>query len=379
MIELNPWGNELVKDYEILFKDFGLQRISEEMRNKLRDSHNFRRDIVFAHRDFDKWLAAAERGEKVAIMTGIKPSSEFHLGSKLTADEIIYLQKKFKAKVFYCIADEEAYFDNGIPLEQSHTIAVDNVADLLALGLDYRNAFVYKQSECLNVLRLGNSFSRKITLNTLEAIYGHQNLGLYTAALIQAGDILQPQLEEFGGPKHVLVPVGIDQDPHIRLTRDIAVKFQEEYGFIPPSATYHRFFRALNGETKMSKREPMSVLTLNDSPELVEKKVKNIFTGGRATAEEQRKLGAETWKCVWFELMKFHFLEDDDDLKEMYEDSVKGRILCGECKEKYLERLQGFLEMHQKKKKKMFAKAERLLEECESIALRTRTKVGKKS
>ncbi|NYZ77807.1 tryptophan--tRNA ligase, partial [Candidatus Micrarchaeota archaeon] len=216
-----------------------------------------------------------------------------------------------------------------------------------------------------------------ITLNTLEAVYGHQNLGLYTAALIQAGDILQPQLEEFGGPKHILVPVGVDQDPHIRLTRDIAAKFQEEHGFILPSATYHRFFRALNGETKMSKRDPMSVLTLNDSPELAEKKVKNIFTGGRATAEEQRKLGAETWKCVWFELMKFHFLEDDD-LQTMYDDSLKGRILCGECKAKYLERLQGFLETHQERKKKMRAKAEKLLEACVGEAPSARAKARKK-
>ena len=49
---------------------------------------------------------------------------------------------------------------------------------------------------------------------------------------MQVADILLPQIEEFGGPKKVVVPVGVDQDPHIRLTRDIAHRLNEELGFI---------------------------------------------------------------------------------------------------------------------------------------------------
>ncbi|MCX6767250.1 MAG: tryptophan--tRNA ligase, partial [Candidatus Micrarchaeota archaeon] len=262
---INPWGDDLVKDYDGLFKEFGLQHVDEKLLRRLkRRNRLFRRGIVFAHRDFDKFLDAAAAGKKSAVMSGIKPSGEFHLGSKMTAEEIVFIQNELKAKAFYCVADLEAYADNGMPVDKGAEVAVDNVADLLALGLDEKNAVVYKQSEQKIVSNLAFLFSRKTTLNTLEALYGHQNLGLYQSVLVQAGDILHPQLNTFGAYHNVVVPVGIDQDPHIRFTRDIAYKFRDELGFSLPAATYHKTFRALNGEAKMSKRDPMNMLTLSD-------------------------------------------------------------------------------------------------------------------
>ena len=107
MQEVNPWGNELV-DYERLFAEFGLQKVPASIRERFGDSAGFRRGIVFAHRDLDKFLKAADSGKPVAVLSGIKPSSAFHLGSKLTAEEIIFFQKHVKAKAYYCVADLEA-------------------------------------------------------------------------------------------------------------------------------------------------------------------------------------------------------------------------------------------------------------------------------
>ena len=53
----------------------------------------------------------------------------------------------------------------------------------------------------------------------MEAIYGFSgdtNLAHVQSPLVQAGDIVHPQLEEYGGLRPIVVPVGIDQDPHIR-------------------------------------------------------------------------------------------------------------------------------------------------------------------
>ncbi|MFH0836318.1 MAG: tryptophan--tRNA ligase [Candidatus Micrarchaeota archaeon] len=364
MPEINPWGSELVTDYDKLFKEFGLQPITPELLKKIGlDYRGFRRGIIFAHRDFDKFVEATEKGRKTAVMSGIKPSSEFHLGSKMTAEEIIYLQKRFGSTVFYAVADYESYADNGISFEDAHEFAVDNVADLLALGLDEKNAVIYKQSECLNVMRLGHVFSNKVTPNMMTALYGHQKTGLYNAVFIQMADILQPQLKQFGGANFTVVPVGVDQDPHIRLTRDIAGRTKTEFGFIPPAATYHKFFRALNGETKMSKRDPMNVLTLNDSPELVKKKVNRALTGGRDTEKEQREKGGDIKKCVVYELMLYHFYEDDLALEDMKDECLQGKILCGECKLKRIKVIQDYLKKHQEKKKKMQSKARKILEQ----------------
>jgi len=116
---LDPWGNELITDYEKLFTEFGLKYLDETLLSRIkRKNRLFRRGIIFAHRDFDKFIEAYEKGEPVAAMSGIKPSGDFHMGSKLTAEELVFLQKEFGARVYYCIANLEAYADNGLSLAE---------------------------------------------------------------------------------------------------------------------------------------------------------------------------------------------------------------------------------------------------------------------
>ena len=361
--KIDPWGNGLLADYGKLFTEFGMKYIGDGILSKLKTKHRlFRRGIVFAHRDFDKFIDARQKKEPLAVMSGIKPSSEFHFGSKLTAEELVFLQQEFGAKVFYAVANLEAYADNGLSLEEGRKVAISNVADLLALGLDPENAYIYEQSEQKSVMNLAYLFARRTTMATLQALYGERNIGLYFSTLTQAGDILLPQMKEFGGPKHVIVPVGIDQDPHIRLCRDLAAKFQQEYGFIVPGATYHKFMRSLNGEFKMSKRDPMSVLSLSDEPGLAYKKCMSAFTGGRATVEEQRRLGGEIEKCVIFDLYTAHFEEDDKKLQERRLACASGKLTCGECKKELACRARDYLKAHQEKKRKLLGKAGELLE-----------------
>ncbi|VVB66321.1 Tryptophan--tRNA ligase [Candidatus Gugararchaeum adminiculabundum] len=362
--KIDPWSSNLIVDYEKLFSEFGMQKFDEKTRKKLAKSHLFRRGIVFGHRDADKWIEAAEKKKQVAVMSGIKPSGEFHLGSKLTAEEMIFLQSEFGAKVFYAIADLEAYADNELSLEDSRKNAISNLADFLALGLDEKNAYIWRQSRERRVMNTAYILSKKVTLATLQALYGDKSLGLYFASLTQAGDILLPQDKEFGGPKHVIVPVGADQDPHIRLTRDVAAKL----GLVSPSGTFHKFFRSLSGENKMSKREELGMLTLVDDDALVKKKVMSCLTGGRTTWEEQKKIGGEPEKCVNYELAVFHFRTDDKDLEEMRRKCVKGEISCGDCKKQLLEqKILPFYKEHRERKKKMIPRAEKILEKEEGL------------
>ncbi|MEM2678401.1 MAG: tryptophan--tRNA ligase, partial [Thermofilaceae archaeon] len=346
--------------------EFGIEPLTDELVERLPFQHRLiRRRVIFGHRDLGLILKAIEEDGSYAVMTGIKPSGDYHLGAKLTSEEFIYFQSLSpKAFGFFAIADLEAYADNKIPLEESHRIALSNLTDLLALGLDPRRVYVYKQSVEIPVLRLAFIFSRAVTYNMIEAIYGPKPFGLYFSALVQAGDILNPQLPQHGGPKPTIVPVGADQDPHIRLTRDLASKYREEFGFILPSATYHRLLRDLTGQEKMSKRNPMGILYLNEPLSSARVKVMQAFTGGRATAEEQRRLGGEPEKCVVFvELLLAHFLEDDKRLEEWYWECKTGQILCGECKARAWTIIEHWLRNHQEKRNKMRDLAEKLLEE----------------
>jgi len=358
---IDPWASEQQFDVGKLIEEFGMSPFTPALAAQLPSFLLAHRGGLLAHRELDLWLTDAKKGKPVAVMSGIKPSSEFHLGSKLTAQELIYYQKKFGAKEFYAIADLEAFADNGLTLEQSHETAVSNVADLLALGLDEKNAHIYKQSQERRVMNAAFIYSKRATPAMLNAIYGERNYSLYFSALVQVADIMLPQHKDFGGQKRVLVPVGIDQDPHIRFSRDIA--FKEKLSL--PCATYHVTMRGLRGETKMSKRDPSSTLSLSDSPEVAKKKLMSAFTGGRATAEEQKKLGGEIEKDVLYELARFHFIDDDALLDEMKQDMVTGRLLTGEYKQKWIPRMLGWLAEHQKKKKEMLPRARKILGKAE--------------
>lgn len=360
---LDPWSIEDVEDYDRLIRVFGIERINDNLLRSLPFLNRYmRRRIVFGHRGLWEIIKAIKENRVYAVMSGIKPTGVFHFGSKITAEQIIYFQQLSpKAIVFYAVADIEAWEDNGIPLKESREIAVDNVADLLALGIDYKRLYVYRQSEEERVLRLSYVFARGLTYNLLEAIYGEKHIGMYMSALVQVADILLPQLEEFGGPKPTIVPVGVDQDPHIRLTRDIARKYSREYGFILPSSVYHKLQKSLTGSGKMSKRDPMSYLTLNDSSKMVELKIKRAFTGGRETAELQRKLGGRPEICVVYQLWLYH-VDDDVKVSRVFEECKSGKRICGECKLELIEEINKFLEKHKERKEKFRDLARELLE-----------------
>ena len=361
MEETDPWGSGIITS-EKAFAEFGLGKIDGALAKRLGESGLVERGALFAHRDLGSFLEAAEKKKPIAVISGIKPSGSFHLGSKLTCDELVFFQKRFGAKVFYCIADLEAYADNGLALEQSKLNARSNIADLLALGLDEKNAHFYFQSHEKRVTNYAYMAATKSTYAMLKAIYGEKNFGLYFAALTQVGDILLPQHEDFGGPKHVLVPVGLDQDPHIRFARDMASKL----GLVAPSAVYHRTIKSLDGSEKMSKRDPKKVIMLDEPLEATRKKLESAFTGGRNTAEEQRKFGGDIEKDVLYEYMKFHFIQDGKLLEEMALDMTSGRMLTGEYKKKWIPHALKWLEGHQKKKERMMDKAEKIIEEIGS-------------
>ena len=71
------------------------------------------------------------------------------------------------------------------------------------------------------ILSSANLLARHITFNEFKAVYGEINPGKMLSSLLQASDMLYPQLPEFEGECPIVIPVGIDQDPHIRLARDI--------------------------------------------------------------------------------------------------------------------------------------------------------------
>ncbi|MFH0986745.1 MAG: tryptophan--tRNA ligase, partial [Candidatus Micrarchaeota archaeon] len=145
------------------------------------------------------------------------------------------------------------------------------------------------------------------------------------------------------------------------LTRDIAFKHR----LIQPSSTYNRFMHSLTGNAKMSKSDPMGMITLNDDEKTARKKIMSAKTGGRKTVEEQKKDGGVPEDCMVYEMFMFHLEPDDKKLSERYSACKGGKIMCGECKKQCADALYSFLKEHQEKKKKLLPKARKLLDHAD--------------
>ncbi len=334
---IDPWISSSV-DYDKLVNKFGIQKISDMIEDIKNPQKLIRRGVVFGHRDFDEINKNINSNEDFAVVTGMMPSGQMHIGHKMIVDQLKWYQDK-GAMLSLPIADMESYAARGVSFEKARQIAVDEyLTNFIALGLDLLkdNVNVYLQSSNDDLHDLAFKVSKKTNFNQLNSIYGFTkstNIAHLQAPLVQVADILIPQIEEFGGPKKVVVPVGVDQDPHLRLTRDIASKFSDEWGFIAPASTYHRFLTGLSGG-KMSSSKPSSAIYLNDDSRSAIEKVKSVKTGGRESLKEQRELGGEVDKCVVYELFVYHLVDDDDELERIRLQCLDGELSCGDCKER---------------------------------------------
>lgn len=335
---IDPYGSELVKDYAKVVKDFGLDAFDVSMfpnPNRL-----MRRGVVFAGRDLKVIADCIKQKKKFYVLSGIMPTADrIHFGTKMVVENIRYFQEN-GAEAIVCIADLESTAARGVSLEEARKRALEfHIPAYIALGLDPKKTTFYFQSENMNVIHLAYKFSQKVTLNEFKAVYGNADPGRIVSSLTQIGDILYPQLaKRMPG----VIPVGIDQDPHIRLTRDVVQKVKKEKFFLP-AGMYHKFMPSLDGSLKMSKSKPESCIELPEDPAVVCKKIKRAVTGGRDTLEEHRRLGAEVEKCMVFELLKQHLVEDDKELDKIYEEYKSGRMTSGEIKEIACEKMTAFM------------------------------------
>ena len=335
---IDPWGSGLLEDYEKIIKDFGLEIFDARLFPN--PNRIMRRGIVFAGRDLKIISDAIKNKKKFYVLSGIMPSNEkIHFGTKMVVENIKYFQEH-GAETYILVADLEAASTRGVTLEEARKRALDfHIPAYVALGLDIKKTIFYFQSENKDVMNNAYEFAKKITLNEFEAIYGNVEPGKIMAAVTQVADILYPQFRE---RMPGIIPVGVDQDPHIRLTRDVVRRLKDRKFFLP-AGLYHKYTPSLDGDIKMSKSKPESCIELPEDIKSVKRKIKNALSGGRDTLDEHRKLGAGIEKDMVFELMKQHLVEDDNELDEIYNKYKSGKMTSGELKEIACTKMEEFM------------------------------------
>ena len=224
-MEIDPWASKGIKNYDEICEKFGLEKIDHTSLPE--PTHLHRRGIIFAHRDLDSILNARKAGKPFGVLSGLMPSGQMHLGHKMVIDQARWFQD-LGGDVTIAVADLEAHATRGLSLEKCREYAVEEyISNYAGMGLNPDKTSIYFQSERAIVQKMGFTLGTKTNLSEMEAIYGFSgktSLAHVQSPMVQAGDIVHPQLEEYGGLRPIVVPVGMDQDPHIRLTRGMVSK-----------------------------------------------------------------------------------------------------------------------------------------------------------
>ena len=348
---VTPWHVEGDIDYDKLIKQFGTQKISNEILTKLQkitgeDHFMLRRGIFFSHRDLNLILNNYEKGNEFFLYTGRGPSGHTHIGHLVPWVFAKWLQDKFNVNMYFQLTDDEKFFSKqNLSLEQTSNFALENALDFIALGFNPKKTKIIIDTKNIKTLYpIAAEVAKKINFSNTKAVFGftnETNLGMIFYTSLQSAPC-------FIEDKPVLIPLGVDQDPHFRITRDVAQKINK----VKPALIHNIMIPSLLGPGgKMSASDEKSTIYTTDSPEQVKKKInKYAFSGGQPDIDEHRKVGGDPDIDVSYQYLRIFFEPDDVKLKKIYDDYKSGKMLTGELKAILIEKINNFLSLHQEKR-----------------------------
>ena len=350
---VTPWEVKGDIDYDELMRKFGTTPIDEALLKRMAgygELHPMlKRGIFYTHRDMTWILDEYDKGNKFVIYTGRGPSGNTHLGHIMPWIFNKWMQDTFGVNMIFQMTNDEKFLFKDLTLEDTTSMAYQNALDFIALGFDPKKTKILLNTKNVDKLYpLALSVAKKTTFSTAKAVFGFDNstnIGSIFITAMQSAPAFLPSLEA-GKQVPVIIPCGIDQDPHFRVTRDVAPGL----GYPKPCQIYCKMFPGLNGGDKMSSSDETATIYTTDTPKAVKKKVGKAFTGGCVSVEEQRQKGGNPDVCAVFKYNYYMFEHDDAKLEEMARRCRNGEILCGECKMALTEKINVFLEDHQAKR-----------------------------
>ncbi len=366
---VTPWKVEGTVDYGRLIKQFGVEPLSDEVLGTLRAHtggalhHLLRRGHFVSHRELPWVLSEYDKGNPFFLYTGRGPSGPIHLGHLIPWLVTQWLQEKFDVDVYFQLTDDEKFlFSENATLEDTAKWTVENGLDFLALGFKPGKTHLIWDTKHAGVMYpQAIRVAKKLTYSTAKAVFGFEpssNVGQIFYTAMQSVPAFLPSVLA-GKPLPCLVPMGIDQDPHFRVARDILPKL----GYPKPAALHSKLLPGLTspGTTKMSASDPNSAIYTDESPkQVLDKVMKYGFSGGQVSVEEHRKLGGNPdidASYRWLAL--FH--KDDAYLEKVAADYRSGALLSGELKQLFVDHINAFLEKHRARKEELRPRFEEFL------------------
>ena len=227
-----------------------------------------RRGIFFSHRDLNVILDNFEKGKKFFLYTGRGPSGNTHIGHLVPWVFAKWLQEKFDVNIYFQLTDDEKFYTKSdLTLEDTSKFALENALDFIALGFNpEKTKIIINTRNIKKLYPIAAQVAKKINFSNTKAVFGFTNdtnVGMIFYTSLQSAPCFIEDLP-------VLIPLGVDQDPHFRITRDVAPKI----GKPKPALIHNIMIPALTGPGgKMSASDEKSTIYTTDSPEVVKKKI----------------------------------------------------------------------------------------------------------
>ncbi len=361
---VTPWEVKGDVDYDKLTERFGTSKIDAELIERMVQHTGelhpmLKRGIFYSHRDMKWILDAHEKGPGFVLYTGRGPSGHTHLGHLMPWVFTKWLQDKFGVELYFQLTDDEKYmFGQDLELEDTKRFAYENILDIIALGFDKDKTHIFLDTEYAKTMyNIAIKVAKRVNFSTTKAVFGFENstnIGSIWFTSMQAATAFLPS-ELKGKNIPCLIPCAIDQDPHFRVTRDIADKI----GYFKPALIHCKMLPSLAGSDKMSASVSSSAIYTTDTPKQIKKKIGSAFTGGCVSVEEQREKGGDPDVCAVYQYLYYFFDWDDGSLNDRKAKCRSGELLCGHCKQYLTQKVTDFIVDHQEKREK----AKELVEE----------------
>jgi len=231
------------------------------------------------------------------VCSGIRPTGNLHLGNYFGALRN-FVKMQDEHDCYFFVADYHSLTTHPTP-DNLYGNARTILVEYLAAGLDPEKATIYLQSDLPETIELYLFLNMNAYLGELERVTSFKdkvrqnpnnvNAGLLTYPTLMAADILIH--------KATKVPVGKDQEQHLEMTRTFAQRFNNMYkSEVFPLPQAFNFgsdlvkIPGLNGTGKMGKSEGEgNAIFLNDSPEVIRKKIMRAKTDSGPTEMNQQK------------------------------------------------------------------------------------------
>ncbi|MBP7768815.1 tryptophan--tRNA ligase [Candidatus Woesebacteria bacterium] len=240
--------------------------------------------------------------QKKRVLSGIRATGRLHLGNYLGAVKgMLALQADPSFETLYMVADIHT-ITTPYSVEELRVNRREVITDYLAAGLDPERSILFLQSMVHEHAELAFYFASVMSIARMQHLPtfkdkvkqypDHATMALLNYPLLMASDILMYKAQ--------LVPVGIDQEPHIEIAREVARKMNETYGTDFPEpvrfATTGEYVPSLKGTGKMSKSVEGSFINLTDDLALVTKRLSTAPTdSGKGTISAGRSESEKTY------------------------------------------------------------------------------------